>query len=69
MPEMDIKQSGFTYSACGPFTKKKKEFKNLKKMEIQTIFTQMSLISLAFKMIWLMEILKIWLKEQLLIKF
>ena len=66
---MDIKQSGFTYRACGPFTKKKKEFKNLKKMEIQTIFTQMSLISLAFKMIWLMEILKIWLKEQLLIKF
>ena len=69
MPEMHLKQPGFTYSACGPFTKKKKEFKNLKKMKIQTIFTQMSLISLAFKMIWLMEILKIWLKEQLLIKF
>ena len=23
MPEMDLKQSGFTYSACGPFTKNK----------------------------------------------
>ena len=23
MPETHVKQSGFTYSACGPFTKKK----------------------------------------------
>ena len=23
MPEMDLKQPGFTYSACGPFTKSK----------------------------------------------
>ena len=23
MPEMQLKQSGFTYSACGPFTKNK----------------------------------------------
>ena len=22
MPEMDLRQPGFTYSACGPFTKK-----------------------------------------------
>ena len=25
MPEMHLKQPGFTYSACGPFTKTKKE--------------------------------------------
>ena len=25
MPEMCLKQPGFTYSDCGPFTKKKKE--------------------------------------------
>ena len=24
MPERDLKQPGFTYSACGPFTKNKK---------------------------------------------
>ena len=30
MLEMHLKQLGFTYSACGPFTKNK-EFKNLKK--------------------------------------
>ena len=23
MPEMELKQPGFTYSACGPFTKNK----------------------------------------------
>ena len=36
MPEMHLKQPGFTYSACGPFTKNK-EFKNLKKQETQDI--------------------------------
>ena len=34
MPEMDIRQPGFTYSACGPFTKTKKPIK-IKKQEIQ----------------------------------
>ena len=24
LPEMHLRQSGFTYSACGPFTKNKK---------------------------------------------
>ena len=52
-------KSGFTYSACGIFTKTKKEFKNLKKQEIQTIFAKMNLIKHVFNMIWLMEILKI----------
>ena len=59
IPEMHLKQSGFTYSACGPFSKKKKkEFKNLKKQEIRVIFTKMNLIRHAFNMIWLMRILK-----------
>ena len=25
MPEMHLRQPGFTYSACGPFTKRKKK--------------------------------------------
>ena len=35
MPEMHLKQSGFTYSACGPFTKnkQKKGLRNLGKQE------------------------------------
>ena len=41
MPEMHLRQPGFTYSACGPFTKNK-EFKNLKKQEIQAIFTKIN---------------------------
>ena len=31
VPEMHFKQPGFTYSACLPFTKTKKEFRNSKK--------------------------------------
>ena len=41
MPEMHLKQPGFTYRACGPFIKNK-ESKNLKKQEIQDIFTEMN---------------------------
>ena len=32
-PEMHFKQPGFTYSACGPFKKIKKELKSLCKQE------------------------------------
>ena len=28
MPEMHLKQTGFTYSACGPSTKNKKRIEN-----------------------------------------
>ena len=48
MPEMYLKEPGFTQSVCGPFTKTKKEFKNFKKQEIQTIFTKINLIKLVF---------------------
>ena len=40
MPEMDIRQPGFTYSACGPFTKTKEWIKEIKKQEIQERFTK-----------------------------
>ena len=30
MPEMHLKQPGFTYSACGPFTKNKERVKKFK---------------------------------------
>ena len=38
MPEMHLKQPGFTYSACGPFTKNKKKLRSLCKLEIQVLF-------------------------------
>ena len=55
MPEMHLKQPGFTYSACGPFTKKKERIeKFMKKGNMQILFTKMNLIKLVFNMIWLM---------------
>ena len=30
MPEIHLKQPGFTYSACGPFTKTKDRIQNFK---------------------------------------
>ena len=42
MPEKHLRQPGFTHSTCGPFTKIKKEQKNLKKQEIQDIFIKMN---------------------------
>ena len=38
MPEMHLKQPGFKYSVCGPFTINKEIIKNLKKQEIQDVF-------------------------------
>ena len=31
IPEMNLKQPGFSYSACEPFTKNKERFQKLKK--------------------------------------
>ena len=59
MPEMHLKQPGFTYSACGPLQKTKKELKSLCKLEIQILFIKMNFIKLVFNMIWLMENQKI----------
>ena len=38
LPEIHLRQSGFTYSVCGPFTKNKERNKNSKKQEIHNIF-------------------------------
>ena len=34
MPEIHLKQSRFTYSACGPFTKNKEKLRNLWRQEL-----------------------------------
>ena len=41
MPEMYLKQLGFTYSACGPFTKKKERIK-IKEQKIQDMFIKIN---------------------------
>ena len=40
MPEMHLRQPGFTYSACRPFTKNKERIQKFKESEIQNIFAK-----------------------------
>ena len=40
MPEMHFKQPGFTYSACGPFTKNKERLEKFKETGDSSYFYQ-----------------------------
>ena len=51
MAEINLRQPGFTHSACGRFAKRKGR--------IHDIFIKTNQINLVFNMTWLMEILKI----------
>ena len=46
MPEMHLKQPGFAYSACRPFTKNKERIQKSKETEDKTIFTKTNLMRL-----------------------
>ena len=59
MPEMHLKQPGFTYSACGPFTKNKERIKKIKETGHTSYIYKNELDKLVFNKIWHMEILKI----------
>ena len=60
MPEMHLKQPGFTYCVCGPFTKNKERIQKFKETGDKNYIYKNELIKLVFNMmIWLMEILKI----------
>ena len=52
MPEMHLKQPGFTYSACGPFTKNKERIEKFMQSGNKHLFTKMNLIKHVFNMIW-----------------
>ena len=54
MPEMHLKQSGFTYSACGPFTKNEERIGKFMQTGNTNFIYQVHLIKLVFNMIWLM---------------
>ena len=43
MPEMDLKQPGFTYSACGPFTKNEERIEKLMQTGNTDFFIKMNL--------------------------
>ena len=62
MPEMHLKQRRFTYSAGGSSLKSlkiKTESKNLCRLEIQSLFTEIILIKLVFNVIRFMANQKI----------
>lgn len=40
--EMQLREPRFTYNACEPLLKIKKEYKNSKKLKIQNVFTEMN---------------------------
>ena len=67
MPEVHLKQPGFTYSACGPFTKNKGRIQKFKETGDTRYIYKNELD--VFNMIWHLEILKIKQEEKLLIKF
>ena len=59
MPEMHLKQPGFTCSACGPFTKKKEKIKKIKETGNTSYIYKNELDKAVFNMIQHMDILKI----------
>ena len=54
MTEMHLKNLFLLTVLVVHLSKTKKELKSLSRLEIQTLFTEMILIKLAFNMIWLM---------------
>ena len=59
MPEMHLKQQGFSYSPCEPFTKNKERIQKFTETGDTSYIYKNELIRPAFSMKWLMGILKI----------
>ena len=59
MPEMHLRQPGFTYSACDPFTKHKERISKFMNTGDTRYTSEMILIRLVFNMILLILIVKI----------
>ena len=53
MPEMHLKQPGFTYSACGSFTKNKERIENFMNTGKRNYIDKMILINLFSTWYWL----------------
>ena len=60
MPEMHLKQAGFTYSACGLFTKNKEKIEKFMQT-VKTNFVYKNVLDKAsvFNMMWLIANQKI----------
>ena len=64
MPEMHLKQPGFTYSACGSFTKNKERIQKFKEAGYTSYIYKNELDKACFQHDRLMEILKIQQKKK-----
>ena len=53
MPEMHLKQPGFTYGACEPFTKNKERVQKFKETGDTNYIYKNELDKAVFNMIWL----------------
>ena len=49
MPEMHLRQPGFMYSACGPFTKNRKRIQKIKETEVSRNIYQNELYKACFQ--------------------
>ena len=54
MPEMHLKQLGFTYNACGPFTKNKERIEKFMQIGNTDFIYRNDLDKVCFNIIWLM---------------
>ena len=63
LPEMLLKQPGFTYSACDPFTRNTERVEKFIQIANTDFIYRMNLIKLVFNMIWLMANQKTQQKE------
>ena len=59
MTETHLKQPGFTYGACGPFTKTKERIQKFNETGDTNYIYKNELDKAVFSMTWPMEILKI----------
>ena len=59
MSEKFLRQAGFTYTACGPFTENKERIQKFKETGDRTYIYKNKLDKACFSIIWLLEILRI----------
>ena len=68
MPDIHLRRPGFTYKGCESFSKNKERIQKFKETGDSRYIYQKELDTIAFNMTWVMEILRIYLELQLLIK-
>ena len=66
MSEIHLKECGYTYNTSGQFTKNMEKTQEFKENEVQDVFISTNKLKAALGTIWLMEILNIYVEEQLL---